>query len=396
MNWWTPDIDPSYNYYEKGSYILIWRISILFAIVLSILTFLSIGEKSIVAFIYGSEAVLSVFALFYLYKFKNAKTIFWLFTLSASGFVVYSMYALKHTLHYSDFMWIMCIVLFAFIGLKYKYALIFVAIHLLVIAHFSFFELNEHLGALRLRTNYELLSLTIEMSFAFIVMSALIYQNIKFQAYSLSELKKTHKALEKKNEENVTLLKEIHHRVKNNLQIVVSLLRMQREKIPASKTRDELDNAVKRVMAISLIHNKLYKSTELSSIRFDNYVKRLIDEIISFHSDTQDINVELSNDIESLDMNIMIPLGLIINELVTNSIKHAHDHNSSVEIKIVFDLDDKGLVNMTYLDNGSWKENTDKGLGMELIDSLSNQLEGELEREGSTYNIKFRVQQNEA
>lgn len=367
----------------------------LFAIVLSILTALSFGENSIVAYIYGTEALLSVFALFYLHRYKKPKTIFWLFTLSASGFVVYSMYALKHTLHYSDFMWIMCIVLFAFIGLKYKYALIFVGLHLLVIAHFSFFELNEHLELLRPRTNYELLSLTIEMSFAFIVMCALIYQNITFQAYALSELRKTHEILERKNDENVTLLKEIHHRVKNNLQIVVSLLRMQREKIPASETREELDNAVKRVMAISLIHNKLYKSNELSSIRFDSYLEHLIDEIISFHSDTKDINVDLSNDIEILDMNIMIPLGLIINELVTNSIKHAQEDRSSVRIKIIFDLDDKGLVHMTYTDNGSWKENGDSGLGLELIDSLSNQLDGELQREGSKYNIKFRVQQND-
>lgn len=362
----------------------------MFAFVLTLLAILNIGEKSIVGFIYGAEGVVSIFALFYLYKFRNPKPIFWVFTLTATGFIVYSMYALKHTLHYSDFMWMMCIILFAFIGLKYKYALIFVGIHLLVIAHFSFFELNEHLNSLRPRTFYELLTVTIEMSFAFVIMSALIYQNIEFQAHGLSELRKTHKVLEKKNEENVTLLKEIHHRVKNNLQIVVSLLRMQREKIPASETREELDNAVKRVMAISLIHNKLYKSNELSSICFDNYVQRLIEEICSFHEDTKKIEYELINDIKNLDMNTMIPLGLIINELVTNSIKHAHDENNTIKISLKFEKEKNGLINMTYFDNGTWKENTEKGLGVELIESLNNQLEGVLEREGSKYNIQFK------
>lgn len=390
MNWWNPDIDPNFNYYEKGRFILIWRISLMFAFVLTLLAVLNIGEKSIVGFIYGAEGVVSIFALFYLYKFRNPKPIFWVFTLTATGFIVYSMYALKHTLHYSDFMWMMCIILFAFIGLKYKYALIFVGIHLLVIAHFSFFELNEHLNSLRPRTFYELLTVTIEMSFAFVVMSALIYQNIEFQAHGLSELRKTHNALEKKNEENVTLLKEIHHRVKNNLQIVVSLLRMQREKIPASETREELDNAVKRVMAISLIHNKLYKSNELSSICFDNYVQHLIEEICSFHEDTKKIEYELINDIKNLDMNTMIPLGLIINELVTNSIKHAHDENNTIKISLKFEKEKNGLINMIYFDNGTWKENTEKGLGVELIESLNNQLEGVLEREGSKYNIQFK------
>lgn len=390
MNWWTPDINPNFNYYEKGRFILIWRISLMFAFVLSILTALNIGEKSIVAFIYGAESIVSIFALIFLYRFKNAKPIFWVFTLSASGFIVYSMYALKHTLHYSDFMWMMCIVLFAFIGLKYKYALIFVGIHLLVIAHFSFFELNEHLSLLRPRTNYELLTVTIEMSFAFVIMSALIYQNIQFQAYGLSELRKTHNALEKQNEENVTLLKEIHHRVKNNLQIVISLLRMQREKIPASETREELDNAMKRVMAISLIHNRLYKSSELSNICFDSYVQGLVSEICSFHKDNREIDVELINEIKNLDMNTMIPLGLIINELVTNSIKHAHESNVPVQIKLKFEKEGDDLINMTYLDNGTWKEQDRNGLGVELIQSLNNQLEGELIREGSAYNIKFK------
>lgn len=363
----------------------------MFSIILTILALLNIGQESIVTYIYVIEAVVSVLSLIYLYIFKNSKPIFWIFTLTATGFITYSLYALKHTLHYSDFMWIMCIILFAFIGLKYVYAIIFVVVHALIISHFAYFDLNEHLVSLRPRTNFELATVAIEMTFAFFVMSALIYQNIKFQSYSLSELSKAHRKLEKQNEENITLLKEIHHRVKNNLQIVVSLLRMQRSKIPTKETQEELDTAVKRVMAISLIHNKLYNSAELSNICFESYLQSLLDEICSFHTDTREIDFDIKNEIEKMDMNSMIPLGLIINELVTNSIKHAHSENEPVKIQLKFELVDGNTVNMTYLDNGEWTEDSEKGIGLELIDSLNNQLDGTLKREGSEYNIQFQL-----
>lgn len=391
MKWWTPDIDPNLNYYERGRFILIWRICVLFAVILNILAVLNYDQESIVTFIYGAEGILAILSLFYLHKYRNSQVIFWIFTLSATAFVLYSMYSIKHTLHYSDFMWIMCIVLFAFIGLKYWQALIFTGIHAIGIMHFLLFELNDHLGQLRPRTTSELATTGIETTFAFIIMSALIYQNIKFQNYALSELRKTHQTLEKQNIENVTLLKEIHHRVKNNLQIVVSLLRMQRAKIPSKETQDEFDTAVKRIMTISLIHNKLYNSNHLSTICFKNYMEQLISDLTSFSDDNENIDVQLDSNIEEIDMNSMIPLGLIINELVTNSIKHSHEENKPIRIQLSFHETDDGKVNMTYTDDGVWKESQNEGLGLELIQSLNRQLDGEMERIGSTYNMKFQL-----
>ena len=222
-------------------------------------------------------------------------------------------------------------------------------------------------------------------------MCTLIDQNIKFQSYSFSELKKTNEILERRNQENVTLLKEIHHRVKNNLQIVVSLLRLQREKQHTNSDRDALGDAIKRVMSISLIHNKLYSSNELSKIMFDEYFSSLIDEISSFHLETKQINLDLNNEIENVELNAMIPLGLIINELLTNSIKHSPIENASIDIKMTFKITDEKLLQFTYVDNGVWRDKDQSGLGLELIDSLSDQLEGELEREGSQFELKFKI-----
>jgi len=144
-------------------------------------------------------------------------------------------------------------------------------------------------------------------------------------------------------------------------------------------------------MSISLIHNKLYSSNELSKIMFDEYVRSLIDEISSFHLGTKQINLDLNNEIEKVELNAMIPLGLIINELLTNSIKHSPIENASIDIKMTFKITDEKLLQFTYVDNGVWRDKDQSGLGLELIDSLSDQLEGELERVGSQFELKFKI-----
>ncbi len=165
---------------------------------------------------------------------------------------------------------------------------------------------------------------------------------------------------------------------------------MQRDTLHDNHIKEELDNAVKRVMAISLIHNKLYKSKELSSIRFDKYVEQLIEEICSFHEGTTDIEYQLNIDVTSMEINNMIPLGLIINELVTNSIKHSNDAGKKVKIYIAFTEITSGSIQFDYQDNGEWIESSDLGLGLELIESLNEQLEGSLERIGTKYCLKFK------
>ena len=391
MSWWTPNIDQNFTFYEKARFILLWRYSLIFITTLPILALLNLDLDIRASIIFSVLFCIAVFALYFLHKFKRTQPMFWLFIISASSGLIYSMYSLKSTLHYSDFVWILCIILLAFIGVKYIYALIIVGVYTSVIAHFIFFELNEHLASLHIRNNAELISLIIEILLAFIIMCTLIDQNIKFQSYSFSELKKTNEILERRNQENVTLLKEIHHRVKNNLQIVVSLLRLQREKQHTNSDRDALGDAIKRVMSISLIHNKLYSSNELSKIMFDEYVRSLIDEISSFHLGTKQINLDLNNEIENVELNAMIPLGLIINELLTNSIKHSPIENASIDIKMTFKITDEKLLQFTYVDNGVWRDKDQSGLGLELIDSLSDQLEGEIEREGSQFELKFKI-----
>ncbi len=118
------------------------------------------------------------------------------------------------------------------------------------------------------------------------------------------------------------LLQEIHHRVKNNLQ-VVSLLSIQANRINRSDVFDILNETQNRVRAIAGIHETLYSSPDLASINFSEYMQQLIQGVFSFYNVREGISLKIEADDVVLDVTQAIPLGLILNELVTNALKHA-------------------------------------------------------------------------
>ena len=303
------------------------------------------------------------------------------------------MYTIHDTLHYSDLLWIMCIILFAFIGLSYKMALIFVAIHIIGLGFFIFFELNNHVEALAVRDNFKLLNVFIEIVFAFTIMAYLLYENVRYYKNIWDELQETNSQLASKNKENITLLKEVHHRVKNNLQIVVSLLRIQNTDIKSAETKEHFKTAINRIMTISMIHRKLYQSGELSEIEFQKYIHSLIEDIKNLHSDNDEIAIKVTSNLSEIDLNSIVPLGLIINELITNSIKHAFNEGDIRTISIRFDVDENENVILDYSDSGEWREAETTGFGIELLELLSEQLDGKLARESSTFRIEFPLKQ---
>jgi two-component sensor histidine kinase len=123
--------------------------------------------------------------------------------------------------------------------------------------------------------------------------------------------------------EKENLLKELHHRVKNNLQLVISLLDLQMEEVEDQKSKEVLINSQMRLMSISLIHQHFYKSDDLAFINFDMFLADLLHEMKSnFGQSVHSISFEFQSSEKHLDIDIAIPLGMIINELVTNSFKH--------------------------------------------------------------------------
>ena len=192
-------------------------------------------------------------------------------------------------------------------------------------------------------------------------------------------------------EEKVVLLREIHHRVKNNLQIIISLLNLQSRYIEDEKTSQAIKESQNRIRAMALVHEKLYLSADIAKIDLDNYIRFLGKSLFQFY-DMKGTGVILTTDIPDipLDINTAIPVGLIINELVSNSLKHAFPDGRKGEISIAINREDHTLT-LIYKDDGvgiphdlDWRNA--KSLGLRLVISLVEQLQGtvELDRTGGT------------
>lgn len=214
-------------------------------------------------------------------------------------------------------------------------------------------------------------------------------------------------------EEKEILLREIHHRVKNNLQIISSLLNLQSIYIVNEEMLEIYKESQNRVKSMAMIHEKLYQSDDLAKIDFGDYVKSLILNLFSSYGvDESLIKLEINIKDILLDINTAVPCGLIINELVTNSIKHGFSniYGSKQQLKgPVAISNEKNMINvnitknnelftMAIYDNGiGFPENLDfkntDSLGMQLVISLIDQLRGtvELERKnGTCFEIIFK------
>ena len=180
--------------------------------------------------------------------------------------------------------------------------------------------------------------------------------------------------------EKEILLAEIHHRVKNNLAIIVGLLNLQSEKIIDNTAKFLITESRNRVLSMALIHDKLYRNDRLSSINFGFYLNELVYEI--HHSYTpmikKSIDIKLNLSEVFLNVNYAIPCGLIINEILTNCYKHAFVDRESGQISIVLQKEnDRILIDIADNGNGRLDEHIKpESLGMEVIKSLVKQIDG--------------------
>ena len=198
-------------------------------------------------------------------------------------------------------------------------------------------------------------------------------------------------------------LKRFYHRVKNNLMIISSLLSLQSRYIKDEESKNIFKESQNRARSMALIHERLYQSTDLKRINFGEYIRTLANDLYNTYVlDKSLITLNIDVDDVKLDINTSIPLGLIVNELVTNSLKHAFPQGKGGEIDIQFHIqDDKYLLEVK--DNGigfpkdiNYK-NTNS-LGLRLINSLTEQIDAEVEFNnisGSLFKIIFEEEKFE-
>lgn len=213
-------------------------------------------------------------------------------------------------------------------------------------------------------------------------------------AQDITEKKKLEKELIRKNSENELLLKEIHHRVKNNMQIISSFLNLQFSDFEDEKVKDALLKSKDRINSMALIHTKIYQSKELLSINFCEYIQSLTKAIEEGYSLNKNIRFKITDSNIVFEIDLMINLGLIITEIITNSFKHAF--NELNEGIITIDL--KKKVNSYHLlisDNGKGLDlsNIEKNtLGLDIVKALVEQINATIEinsQNGLKYSLKF-------
>ncbi len=199
-----------------------------------------------------------------------------------------------------------------------------------------------------------------------------------------TERKKAEIGISKSLHEKEVLLKEIHHRVKNNLQIVSSLFFFQSKQINDPKMLEMFRDGQNRVKSMALIHEKLYQSGDLANIDFKEYIKKLANFLLQSYGVNQS-KIKFKNNVNNVQLGVdtAVPCGLIVNELVSNSLKHGLKDSDSGEIKIDMGYDENNKLILKISDNGSgipkdFNLEKSESLGLRLVHNLTTQLNGEI------------------
>ncbi|AKB48327.1 sensory transduction histidine kinase [Methanosarcina sp. Kolksee] len=233
-----------------------------------------------------------------------------------------------------------------------------------------------------------------------------LYEGLAF-VLDITEKKKAEEALSNL---ETARKKEIHHRIKNNLQVISSLLDLQAEKFDNPKVIEAFRESQNRVISMALIHEELYKGEGADTLNFSEYLKKLAENLFQTYR-LYSKNLNLFTDLEEnafFNMDTAVPLGIIVNELVSNSLKHAFTEDQEGEVRIKLcregtnDEISKSLFSLTVSDNGiGIPENLEleslESLGLQLVDILVDQLDGKIElkrKQGVEFKITFSVVEN--
>ncbi|MEY3238439.1 MAG: hypothetical protein RI883_2540 [Bacteroidota bacterium] len=213
-----------------------------------------------------------------------------------------------------------------------------------------------------------------ELNFYILLVCSLVYSFVIISSYR-SQYKQMQNAIE----EQKVLLAEVNHRVKNNLAVIISLLNMQKNATGNRETKNALQDVHDRIMSMALVHQKMYQNKDKTSIELGNFIADLVVEIRKSLDLKENILYETMIDSVNLDVSIAIPVGLVLNELITNSIKHAFQETKEPNISITLTKKD-GYIELVMRDNGMGATfdnlNQNAGIGMSLIQSLVDQIEG--------------------
>lgn len=299
-------------------------------------------------------------------------------------------------------LWVVALSLLALFILGKKWRLIAVSYGAINILYSLYVVVNNNGVNMH---NYNVLdhvSGIIDTVFILIITYMIVFQYIKFNEAVNKSIRKKNQILQKQYEiiekQDVTktnLLKEIHHRVKNNLQMVNSMVHMQYRAAQDKNSLNTLKKVERRIITMAKLHEKIYQSENLEILDMESYIKELLDDLFQIKTD---LNIDYKIDVDEylkFSNETVLYIGLLITELVINVLKHAFDSNTGslfVSLKEV----EKDLFELKVTDNGKGfspeaLDANSRSLGQRLISSFSRQLNGEVYVDSSTQGSEFRI-----
>ena len=370
------------DFYDIARFRLAWRINIFLTFALFGATTFYFFNNPITAIQYFSAFIIAIIGVIYLVVTKKYIMVSYFMVISSMILVITTMLYTLDVTHLVEPLWLIIIAIFSYFNLGKRTGHVILGIVGIAVSYYLFFKLNDNLTLKRILTFYELIGLIIEFSICFFVVGYFIFNFIETTADAEQKFREANEALNEQNkminlqnEEKTVLLQEIHHRVKNNLQVITSLLRLQSADIKSKETKIHFTDAINRVMTMSLIHQKMYESKNLSQLNVSDYFETLIKDLIRSSSVKIPIEISINSHLEKVGSKTIVPLALMITELVSNSIKHAFDDSGKIIVHL--SAEKNNVFELTYKDNGVWKEQANNNsFGLQLIETLIEQLEG--------------------
>jgi two-component sensor histidine kinase len=226
-------------------------------------------------------------------------------------------------------------------------------------------------------------------------MLLIVLLQVRKQKRNNTLLKKQKAMIEKSDKEKEVLIREVHHRVKNNLQIISSLFTIEQRKTDNIQVRDALSYGKQRIEAMSIIHEKLYKQSDLSNINLEDYIFEISENLLDSYDKVNVINVKVNSDVSSIDTDVAINLGLVVAELMTNSIKHGFSSENENFVIAISIMQTGNSIRFDYSDNGhgvgtDFDINLSHNFGHRLIVSIVKKLKGDIIQDNVAFNgFKF-------
>ena len=390
------------DHYDQARFKLTWRVNITIFYAVSVFALITILMAPryllvmLVALVFN-VAILATIKI--TRKYELAAKMFLILSVILSSS---QLFLIQDMIHLVDFIWYLTEVIFAYFVLGKKWGAIGLTCFTLSLIGYIFFMFDSNAILTSQNTFSIKFFQAINAVISSLVLGNIVHYFIKTNRYAEDQLQGINKDLiekqaiiENQNKLNEVMFKEIHHRVKNNLQIISSLLKLQSFETESKEVQKHFNEAIGRIRSMALIHEKMYSSGDLTKINLEPYLINLSNDICESMQAGDNVSLIIKSDLQKVDVKSMVPISLIFNELITNSIKHGLKGLDKGEIDITIKSNSE-ITEFIYSDNGSWISPLKEGtFGLELLDTLTAQMDGTLIRNvenGTSFVFSFKTE----